>query len=145
LKMVIQRVSSAYVNVEGKTVGEIGQGLLILLGIGKQDTKAEIEWGVRKVISLRIFQDDQEKMNRSLTDVNGSALVISQFTLYGEANKGCRPSFIDAALPEHAIPLYEHFIASLIEQGVPTASGIFGAKMSVYLVNEGPVTIIIDK
>jgi D-tyrosyl-tRNA(Tyr) deacylase len=145
VKIVIQRVSSAQVEVDGNAVGKIGFGLLILLGIGSQDSADEMEWGAQKVASLRIFQDAQNKMNLSLLEVRGEALVISQFTLYGDAQKGRRPSFIEAAPPELAMPLYEQFIKLLTGMGIRTSAGIFGARMSVSLVNEGPVTIILEK
>ena len=128
-----------------QVVGEIGAGLLILLGIGKSDGDAEMEWGARKAAELRIFQDDEGQMNRSLLDVGGAALVISQFTLYGDAQKGRRPSFIDAAPPEIAEPLYQKFVENLRALGIRTETGIFAAKMSVALVNEGPVTIVIER
>jgi D-tyrosyl-tRNA(Tyr) deacylase len=123
----------------------IGVGLLILLGVGKEDSEEVMEWGAKKVAELRIFQDEAERMNRSLLDVSGEALVISQFTLYGDAQKGRRPSFISAAPPELAEPLYLKFAEYLRNQGIRTEMGVFGAKMSVTLVNEGPVTIILDR
>jgi D-tyrosyl-tRNA(Tyr) deacylase len=131
--------------VEGKTVGKIGTGLVVLLGVGTPDTRAEMEWGAKKVAELRIFQDSEQRMNRGVRDVGGSVLVISQFTLYGDAQKGRRPSFVDAAPPEEAEPLYELFVEYLREQGVPTETGVFAAKMSVALVNEGPVTILLER
>ena len=131
--------------VDGKTVGQIGTGLLVLLGVGQKDSEAEMEWGARKVAELRIFPDEQERMNRSLIEMGGEALVISQFTLYGDVQKGRRPSFIDAAPPELAEPLYLKFVSLLRAQGIRTETGIFAAKMSVSLVNEGPVTILFDK
>ena len=145
VRLVVQRVSRASVTVDGKTVGQIGTGLLVLLGVGQKDSEAEMEWGARKVAELRIFPDEQERMNRSLIEMGGEALVISQFTLYGDVQKGRRPSFIDAAPPELAEPLYLKFVSLLRAQGIRTETGIFAAKMSVSLVNEGPVTILFDK
>ena len=145
MRLVVQRVSRASVTVDGKTVGQIGTGLLVLLGVGQKDSEAEMEWGARKVAELRIFPDEQERMNRSLIEMGGEALVISQFTLYGDVQKGRRPSFIDAAPPELAEPLYLKFVSLLRAQGIRTETGIFAAKMSVSLVNEGPVTILFDK
>ena len=145
MRIVVQRVSSASVTVDEKVVGMIGVGLLILLGVGKEDSEEVMEWGAKKVAELRIFQDEAERMNRSLLDVSGEALVISQFTLYGDAQKGRRPSFISAAPPELAEPLYLKFAEYLRNQGIRTEMGVFGAKMSVTLVNEGPVTIILDR
>ena len=145
VRLVVQRVSRASVTVDGKTVGQIGTGLLVLLGVGQKDSEAEMEWGARKVAELRIFPDEQERMNRSLIEMGGEALVISQFTLYGDVQKGRRPSFIDAAPPELAEPLYLKFVSLLRAHGIRTETGIFAAKMSVSLVNEGPVTILFDK
>lgn len=145
MKIVLQRVSEAKVNVDGQVVGKIAQGVLILLGIAQQDTSAEIEWGVTKVRDLRIFSDRDGKFNLSLKDVGGAALVVSQFTLLGDAQKGRRPSFISAAPPELAIPLYEQFVSKLREAGTEVQTGVFGAKMAVQLVNDGPVTIILEK
>ena len=145
MRIVLQRVSQAKVEVDERVVGEIGQGLLVFLGIAQGDTLAEIEWGVNKISELRIFSDSDSKFNLSLEDVNGSALVVSQFTLLGDSQKGRRPSFIDAAPPEVAIPLYESFVSLLRNRGVTVATGIFGAKMAVHLVNEGPVTLVLDK
>ena len=145
MRIAVQRVSSARVSIEGKVVGEIGTGLLVLLGVGKSDTRAEMEWGAKKVAELRIFQDSEQRMNLSVQEVGGAVLVISQFTLYGDAQKGRRPSFVDAAPPEVAEPLYEQFVEYLRGQGVPTETGVFAAKMSVALVNEGPVTILLER
>jgi D-tyrosyl-tRNA(Tyr) deacylase len=145
LKLVVQRVSSAQVTVDGVVCGKIGPGLLILLGIHGGDGADTMEWGAKKCAELRIFQDDQDKMNLSLAELNGEALVISQFTLCADAQKGRRPSFIDAAPPAIAKPLYEHFVNALRTGGIRTATGIFAAKMSVSLVNEGPVTIILER
>lgn len=145
MRLVVQRVSSARVEIDGRVVGEIRAGLLILLGIGSGDGQDEIEWGVNKVSELRIFSDEQGKFNLSLEDVGGEALVVSQFTLLGDIQKGRRPSFIGAAQPEQAIPLYELFVTLLRNRGITTATGVFGAKMAVHLVNDGPVTIVMDK
>jgi D-tyrosyl-tRNA(Tyr) deacylase len=144
MRAVLQRVSRARVTVEGRVTGEIGAGLMILLGIGREDTPAVAVSMAEKVSNLRIFEDDQGKMNRSLLDVKGSALVVSQFTLYGDARGQRRPSFIAAASPELAKTLYEEFCSALVKLGVTVATGIFQAMMSVELVNEGPVTILLD-
>jgi D-tyrosyl-tRNA(Tyr) deacylase len=126
-------------------VGEIGNGLLILLGIAASDSSEELSWGIRKVSELRIFQDADEKMNLSLMETGGEALVVSQFTLLADNEKGRRPSFVKAAPPERAKPMYEEFVRQLRALGIRTATGIFGAKMSVSLVNEGPVTIVLER
>ncbi len=144
MRMVVQRVSRAQVTVEGRVTGEIGAGLVILLGVGKEDTSAIAAAMAEKASNLRIFEDEQEKMNRSLLDVKGEALVVSQFTLYGDARGLRRPSFISAAPPELAKKLYEEFCEALRGRGVNVGTGIFQAMMSVELVNEGPVTILID-
>ena len=144
MRAVVQRVSLARVTVEGRVTGEIGAGLMILLGVGREDTSAVAASLAEKVANLRIFEDDQGKMNRSLLDVNGAALVVSQFTLYGDARGQRRPSFISAAPPEKAKALYEEFTLAMRGLGVTVATGIFQAMMSVELVNEGPVTILLD-
>ena len=144
MRAVVQRVSRARVTVEGRVTGEISAGLMILLGVGREDTAAVATSFAEKVANLRIFEDDQGKMNRSLLDAKGSALVVSQFTLYGDARGQRRPSFISAAPPEKAIALYEEFTRAMQELGVGVATGIFQAMMSVELVNEGPVTILLD-
>jgi D-aminoacyl-tRNA deacylase len=144
MRAVVQRVSRARVTVDGTVTGEIGAGLMILLGVGKEDTVAVAVTMAEKIANLRIFMDEQEKMNRSLLDVQGNALVVSQFTLYGDARGQRRPSFIAAAPPELANKLYEEFCASLRAVGVPVKTGIFQAMMSVELVNDGPVTILVD-
>ena len=131
--------------MDGRVTGAIGQGLLLLVGFTHGDTEAQLEWMADKVIGLRIFSDDEQKMNRSLADVGGAALVVSQFTLYGDAQKGRRPSFIDAARPEQAIPLYERFVAMLRDKAIPTETGEFGAMMDVELVNDGPVTLWLER
>ena len=144
MRAVVQRVSRARVTVEGRVTGEIGLGLMILLGVGREDTSAVAASMAEKVAHLRIFEDDQGKMNRSLLDVRGSALVVSQFTLYGDARGQRRPSFIWAAPPELAKSLYGEFAVALQRLDVTVATGIFQAMMSVELVNEGPVTILLD-
>jgi D-aminoacyl-tRNA deacylase len=144
MRAVLQRVSRARVTVEEHVTGEIGAGLMILLGVGREDTSAVAASMAEKVSNLRIFEDDQGKMNRSLLDLKGSALVVSQFTLYGDARGQRRPSFIAAAPPELAKALYEEFCAALRALGVTVATGIFQTMMSVELVNEGPVTILLD-
>ena len=145
MRAVIQRVSEAAVSIGGVEKSRIGTGVLILLGIEKEDEEADNEWLARKVSQLRIFEDEEGKMNRSLVDAGGESLVVSQFTLHARVKKGTRPSFERAARPEQAIPLYEHFIAALgAETGRPPQTGVFGAMMDVSLVNAGPVTIVID-
>jgi D-tyrosyl-tRNA(Tyr) deacylase len=144
MRAVIQRVGCAKVEVGGETVGEVGHGFCILLGIHQEDTTDDVDWMAPKVAQLRIFEDDDGKMNRSLLDVKGAALVISQFTLYGDCRKGRRPSFVEAARPERAIPLYEDFCKRLELEGVDVARGVFGAKMQVSLTNNGPVTIVLE-
>ena len=144
MRAVVQRVSRACVTVEGRVTGEIGAGLMILLGIGRNDVSAVAVSMAEKIAHLRIFEDDERKMNRSLLDVKGSALVVSQFTLYGDARGQRRPSFIAAAPPEQAKKLYEEFCKTLHRLGVIVATGVFQAMMSVELVNEGPVTILLD-
>jgi len=144
MRAVLQRVSQGSVTVDGKIVAEIGLGLVILLGIAPQDTDENAEQLADKIAHLRIFEDADEKMNLSLLDVQGSAIVVSQFTLFADTNKGRRPSFNYAAKPDLAEPLVETFAQMLRERGVPTQTGIFGAHMDVALVNDGPVTIIMD-
>lgn len=144
MRAVVQRVSRARVSVDGRVTGEIGRGLLILLGVGREDTAAVAASMAEKVANLRIFEDAEGKMNRSLLEVSGAALVVSQFTLYGDARGQRRPSFIAAARPEQAQALYEEFATALRKLGIAVATGIFQALMSVELVNEGPVTILLD-
>jgi D-aminoacyl-tRNA deacylase len=144
MRAVVQRVSRARVTVDGRVVGEIAAGLVILLGVGRDDTCAVAASMAEKIANLRIFKDDQGKMNRSLLNVKGSALVVSQFTLYGDARGQRRPSFIAAAPPEQAQKLYEEFSEALRTLEVTVATGVFQAMMSVELVNEGPVTILLD-
>jgi D-tyrosyl-tRNA(Tyr) deacylase len=145
MRAVVQRVSRAKVTVDGDVVGEIGCGLLVLLGIAPDDSQDQVRWLAEKIVGLRIFRDDEGKMNRDVNDVRGGVLVVSQFTLYGDCSMGKRPSFIGAARPEIAIPLYEAFINEVKALGVPTAAGRFGADMHVELVNEGPVTMIVER
>lgn len=145
MRILIQRASEASVTIDGAVHGEIKRGLVILLGIETEDTQDDINWLVRKVTALRIFSDQDGKMNDSITDINGEFLVISQFTLHASTKKGNRPSYIKAARPEVAIPLYEEFIRILRnESNLNVATGIFGADMKVQLINDGPVTIWID-
>ena len=145
MKLVVQRVKNADVAVDDKIVGKINQGFLVLLGIKYSDTKKDVDYLVKKLINLRVFTDENDKMNLPLSAVNGELLIISQFTLYGDCKKsGNRPSFTEAAKPEIAIPLYEHFISECKKQISVVQTGIFGADMKVNLLNDGPVTIIID-
>ena len=144
MRALIQRVKQARVEIEGKTVGSITQGLLILLGVGQNDTEGDAEWLAQKCLDLRIFGDDEGKMNRSVMDVGGGLLVVSQFTLHAKTKKGTRPSFIRAARPEQAIPLYEHFMAYLENQYLAPERGVFGGDMRLESVNDGPVSIWID-
>ena len=144
MRAVVQRVSRARVTVGGGITAEIADGLMILLGVGREDTSAMANKMAEKIANLRIFEDDQRKMNRSLLDVKGSALVVSQFTLYGDARGQRRPSFVAAAPLDLAKKLYEEFTEALRNLGITVATGIFGAMMSVELVNEGPVTILLD-
>lgn len=144
MKAVVQRVSEASVSIAGKTVGAIGKGFLILLGITGDDTPELCAYLAEKCAGLRVFTDENDKMNLSLRDVAGEVLVVSQFTLYGDCRKGKRPSFIAAARPETAIPLYERFVAELRDRGLHVETGEFGADMAVSLVNDGPVTLILD-
>ena len=144
---MLQRVARAEVRVAGKAVGKIGTGFLVLAGFAPSDSESVLEWMADKILGLRLFGDDEGKMNRDLAEVGGGVLVVSQFTLYGDAKKGRRPSFIDAAPPEIAIPLYERFVAMLREKAgsIPVATGEFGAMMEVELVNDGPVTLLLEK
>ena len=145
MRTVLQRVSRARVTVEGRVTGEIGQGLLLLVGFTAGDGEEALRWMAEKVVGLRVFQDDEGTMNRSVEEVGGGLLGVSQFTLYGDARKGRRPSFIDAARPELAIPLYERFVELLRATGLPVGTGEFGAMMEVELVNDGPVTLILER
>lgn len=145
MRVVVQRVSEASVTIEGQVKSAIGWGLLILLGIEEADTSEDIEWLCRKISQLRIFNDEEGKMNRSIQDIQGEFLVISQFTLHASTKKGNRPSYIKAAKPPTAIPLYEQFVKQLaFTSGLPVGTGEFGADMKVHLLNDGPVTIMID-
>ena len=144
MRAVIQRVSGARVTVGDEVAGAIGRGVLVLVGIADGDTETEANWLVDKLLDLRIFEDDKGKLNRSLRDLNGELMLVSQFTLLADARKGRRPSFAAAARPEQAVPLYEHMVRRARDRGVTVATGRFGARMRVELVNEGPVTIILD-
>jgi D-tyrosyl-tRNA(Tyr) deacylase len=144
MRAVLQRVSRAQVRVGEEVVGEIGRGLLVLLGVSPTDTVDQARWLAEKVVGLRLFADADDKMNLGVADVGGGVLVVSQFTLYGDCRKGRRPSFVAAAPPDVAVPLYEVFVQAVRAQGVPTETGRFGAMMQVELVNDGPVTLIVD-
>ena len=145
MRCVIQRVGRAEVTIEARTVGRIGPGLLVLVGVEEGDTSADADWVAEKTARMRIFADEASKMNRSVVDIDGGLLVVSQFTLPAATQKGNRPSFLRAARPEEAVPLYERFLAALErEAGRPVARGVFAAAMEVSLVNDGPVTILLD-
>ena len=145
MRALIQRVSQASVSVDGEITGEIGRGLLVLLGVGPDDAESDGAWLASKIANLRIFPDENGKMNKSLIDIAGGVLVVSQFTLYGDCRRGRRPSFVGAAPPELAEPLYERFCEQMGELGISTVErGVFGAMMDVALVNDGPVTLIVD-
>jgi D-tyrosyl-tRNA(Tyr) deacylase len=144
VKAVVQRVSSASVDVDGERVSGIERGLLVLLGVSRDDEESDVSWIAEKIAGLRIFEDDEGKMNRSITEVGGAVLAVSQFTLLGDCRKGRRPSFVEAAPPEDAERLYESFVARTRELGVETSTGRFRAQMRVSLVNDGPVTILLD-
>lgn len=143
MKIIIQRVSEAAVSIDNKVVGQIDQGLLLLVGVGPDDTQADVDYAVRKILNMRIFSDENGKMNLSVQDVEGAILSISQFTLFADTKKGNRPAFTGAAKPELASQLYDNFNDAL-EQAVPVARGRFGADMQVSLINDGPVTIVLD-
>jgi D-tyrosyl-tRNA(Tyr) deacylase len=145
MRMVLQRVTQASVSISGRRVGEIAGGFLLLAGFTHSDTAEQVVWMAEKVAGLRIFSDPEGKMNLALAEVGGAVLVVSQFTLYGDSAKGRRPSFIDAARPEQAIPLYERFCAELKGKGLRVETGEFGAEMQVELVNDGPVTLILER
>jgi D-tyrosyl-tRNA(Tyr) deacylase len=145
VRVVLQRVSKAAVTIDGRVAGEIGKGFCLLVGFTTGDTALQVDWMAEKVAGLRLFSDADEKMNLSLDEVGGSVLVVSQFTLYGDSSKGRRPSFIDAARPETAIPLYERFLGALRGRGLTVAAGEFGADMKVEIHNDGPVTLILDR
>ncbi len=145
MRVVVQRVSRAEVRTNGETIGTCGTGVMVLLGVHAEDAEADADWLAAKVAALRIFSDDEGKMNRTLTDIDGGALVVSQFTLHAKYKKGARPSFVHAARPETAIPLYERFVRQLEDHlKRPVATGRFGAMMEVELINDGPVTITMD-
>ncbi|HEX6293167.1 MAG TPA: D-aminoacyl-tRNA deacylase [Herpetosiphonaceae bacterium] len=144
MRALIQRVTEAHVTVDGAIVGAIGAGYLILLGVGQEDTPGEATQLAEKIVNLRLFSDEAGKFNHSLLDVGGAALVVSQFTLFADTRKGRRPSFVQAAAPEVAVPLIDRFCAALRSQGVDVATGRFGAMMQVHLVNDGPVTVWLD-
>lgn len=144
MRAIIQRVSESRVRIDGTIVGEIGPGLLVLLGVAKPDSAEQARWLADKIVSLRVFNDADGKMDRDVAEIGGAILVVSQFTLYGDCSKGRRPSFIDAAGPEIAIPLYEAFINAVKAHGIPTQTGRFGAMMQVELINDGPVTLILE-
>jgi D-tyrosyl-tRNA(Tyr) deacylase len=144
MRAVVQRVTRSSVTVDGVTTGEIEGGLNVLLGVSAEDTEADAEYMAEKIANLRIFEDEDGKMNRSIIDAGGSMLCISQFTLYGDCRKGRRPSFIEAAQPDRAVVLYEHFMSEVRRLGIEVASGIFRAHMKVSIENDGPVTLIID-
>ena len=144
MKLVIQKVKESFVTINQEVVGEIGEGLMVLVGFTNGDNQQIIDKMINKLIHLRIFIDENEKMNLSLLDVKGSILSISQFTLYADCKKGRRPSFIDAARPETASPLYDYFNEALVAQGIKVEKGVFGADMKVSLINDGPITIVLD-
>lgn len=145
MKIVIQRVANAQVEVDKKVVGKIGKGFLVLVGVTHEDTKENADYLVKKLCKLRVFTDENDKMNLSLKDVNGELLIVSQFTLYANCKDGNRPSFVEAAKPEQANELYEHFCSECEKNDIKVEKGIFGADMKVSLLNDGPVTIIIEK
>jgi len=145
MRIVLQRVAEARVRIDGRVVGESGPGLLLLVGFTEADTEETVAWIVDKVLNLRVFADEEGRMNRSVVETGGDLLVVSQFTLYGDARKGRRPSYIEAARPDVAIPLYERFVEMLRESGRPVGTGEFGAMMQVELINDGPVTLILDR
>ena len=145
MRLVLQRVSEASVSVAGKKVAEIGPGLIILFGVGPQDGQEQAAYLAGKTAQMRIFEDEAGKMNRSLIDTGGEAIVVSQFTLFADTRKGRRPSFTSAALPEVASPLVDHFVELLRQKGIPTQTGVFGKHMQVALINDGPVTIWIER
>jgi D-tyrosyl-tRNA(Tyr) deacylase len=144
MKACVQRVSEASVTVAGELVGRIDRGLAVLLGVGQQDTEADADYLAHKLVDLRIFEDDQGKMNRALAEIGGEMLVVSQFTLWGDCRKGRRPSFVDAAPPELAERLYEYFVRAVEREGIQVATGRFRAQMLVALVNDGPVTLMVE-
>ena len=144
MRVVIQRVSEASVKVDNKVVGEIGKGLMLLIGVDESDENTDADWLVKKILDVRVFSDEEGKMNHSVKDINGEILCISQFTLISDYKKGNRPSYIKAARPDKAIPLFEYFKDEMKKSGLKTESGIFGADMKVSLINDGPVTLVFD-
>jgi D-aminoacyl-tRNA deacylase len=144
MRVVVQRSKEASVTVDGKITGQISKGLVLLVGVTHEDTTADADFVAEKIVHLRIFEDENQKMNHSLMDVEGEILSVSQFTLYGDCRKGRRPNFMDAARPEHAVGIYEAFNAELRAKGIKVETGIFGAMMDVSLTNDGPVTLIIE-
>lgn len=144
MRAVVQRVLRAAVSVDGKCVAKIGPGLCVLLGVGNGDAEQDADWLAAKLVTLRVFEDEEGRMNRSLLDVGGAALLVSQFTLYGDCRKGRRPSFVEAADPEEGKRLYDYFVRRVESHAVETACGIFGAHMGIDLLNDGPVTLILD-
>ena len=144
MRAVVQRVASSRVTVDERVTGEVKNGLLVLLGVTHDDTSKDVDYMVDKVTNLRIFEDENDKMNLSLKDIGGEVMAVSQFTLYGDARKGRRPSFSDAARPDVANPLYEEFVEKLRAQGITVGTGVFGAHMMVELTNDGPVTILLE-
>lgn len=145
MRVLLQRVTRAEVTVGEQVTGRIGRGLVLLVGFTHSDGEDQVAWMADKVVGLRIFPDEDDKMNRSIAEANGAFLVVSQFTLYGDSAKGRRPSFIEAARPEQAVPLYERFITRLRDSGLPVETGTFGASMQVELVNDGPVTLWLER
>ena len=145
MRVVVQRVTRASVTVDGKVVGAIGLGLLVLVAFTATDNQADVDWMAEKIVGLRVFPDDDGKMNRSLADVRGQLLVVSQFTLYGDASRGRRPSFVKAADPKIAVALYDAFVGAVRDRNVTVETGTFGAMMEVELVNDGPVTLVIER
>lgn len=144
MRAIVTRVASASVRISGEIKGEIGRGFLVLVGVTHSDTRAEADKLAGKIMGLRVFEDENGKMNRSLSDIGGSVLVISQFTLYGNCKRGRRPEFLSAARPETAVPLYEYFLERCGQSGIPVEAGVFGADMAVESINDGPVTLILD-
>ncbi len=144
MRAVVQRVHQASVSVDGNIVGSINRGILLFLGIHRDDDDKSLAWMVNKVLHLRIFEDDQNRMNRSLVDICGEILIVSQFTLYGDCRKGRRPGFSEAAPPEKGVMMYEQFVDAVTDQGITAATGTFQAMMDVALVNDGPVTLLLD-
>jgi D-tyrosyl-tRNA(Tyr) deacylase len=145
MRVVLQRVSRASVTIDGRTAGAVGRGFCLLVGLTHGDTEATVDWMADKIAGLRLFPDAEGKMNLGLEDVGGGMLVISQFTLYGDTARGRRPSFVDAARPEQAMPLYQRFVAALAARGLEVATGEFGAQMQVEIHNDGPVTLILER